>query len=118
MLFASTFFLGKPNMPEVTCTFQSHSLKLKCQVFLYDESPALNDVYWTKNGMKIDIEKTNGKYSEMDINDPSLTINRVNHNDAGDYQLTAVNAVGEKESEVIVLGNIIHFFFKYLYMCY
>lgn len=105
-------------MSEVTCTFQGNSVKLKCHVFLYDESPALNDVYWTKNGVKIDIEKTNGKYSGVDINDPSLIINNVNHNDAGDYQLTAINAVGETKSEVIVLGNIIPFFFKYLYMLF
>lgn len=103
-------------MSEVTCTYQGHSVKLNCGVFLYDESPALNDVYWTKNGMKIDIEQNNGKYSGMNINDPSLTINRVNHNDAGDYQLTAVNAVGETESEVIVLGNRIQFFFWYVYL--
>lgn len=66
-------------------------------------------MYWTKNGVKIEIEKTNGKYSGVDINDPSLTINNVNRNDAGNYHLTAINAVGETKSDVIVLGNRIHF---------
>lgn len=92
-------------MSEGTCTLLDRSVKLRCDVFLYDESPTVNDLYWTKNGIKLDVTKSNGKYSGVDINDPSLTINSINHNDAGDYQLIAVNAVGETGSEVIVLGN-------------
>lgn len=105
---SNTLFLqvtgSKPNISEVTCSLHGNKVKLKCDVFLYDESPALGDVYWTKNGVKIVIEKTNGKYSGVDINDPSLTINNVNRNDAGNYHLTAINAVGETKSDVIVLG--------------
>lgn len=107
--YFSKSVLGKPNISEVTCSLHGNKVKLKCDVFLYDESPSLGDVYWTKNGVKIEIEKTNGKYSGVDINDPSLTINNVNRNDAGNYHLTAINAVGETKSDVIVLGNRIHF---------
>lgn len=98
-------FLDRPNMSEGTCTLLNRSVKLRCDVFLYDESPAVNDVYWTKNGIKLHVSKSDGKYSGVDINDPSLIINSVNHNDAGDYQLIAVNEVGETKSEVIVLGK-------------
>lgn len=92
-------------MSEGTCTLLDRSVKLRCDVFLYDESPAVNALYWTKNGIELDVTKSYGKYSRVDMNDPSLIINSVNHNDAGDYQLIAVNAVGETRSEVIVLGN-------------
>lgn len=101
--------LDRPNMFEGTCTLQGHSVKLRCDVFLYDDSPALTDVYWTKGGIKLDIAPNEGKYVGVNLTDPSLTINNVNYNDAGDYQLIAVNAVGETRSEVIVLGNMIHF---------
>lgn len=104
-LMCFKIFLDRPNMSEGTCTLLNRSVKLRCDVFLYDESPAVNDVYWTKNGIKLDVSKSNGKYSGVNINDPSLIINNVNYNDAGDYQLTAVNEVGETRSEVIVLGN-------------
>lgn len=92
-------------MSEGTCTLLDRSVKLRCDVFLYDESPAINDLYWTKNGIKLDVTKSDGKYSGVDMNETSLIINSVNHNDAGDYQLTAVNEVGETRSEVIKLGN-------------
>lgn len=97
--------LDRPNISEGTCTSLDHSVKLKCDIFLYDESPAVNDVYWTKNGIKISFSTSDGKYAGVNINNPSLTINNVDCNDAGKYQLTAVNAVGETKSETIVLGN-------------
>lgn len=102
-------FLDRPNMSEGTCTLQGHSVKLRCDIFLYDDSPALTDVYWTKDDIKLITATSVGKYVGVNITDPSLTINNVNHNDAGDYQLIALNAVGETRSKVIVLGNIIRF---------
>lgn len=99
--------LDRPNMSGGTCTLQGHAVKLRCDVFLYDESPALTDVYWTKGGIKLDIATHNGKYLGVNLTDPSLTINNVNYNDAGNYQLIADNAVGETRSEVIILGNTI-----------
>lgn len=96
-------------MSEGTCTLQGHAVKLRCDVFLYDESPALTDVYWTRGGIKLDIATQGGKYLGVNLTDPSLTINNVNYNDAGNYQLVAINAVGETRSEVIILGNKIHF---------
>lgn len=100
------FVLDQPNISEGTCTLQGHSVKLRCDVFLYQDSPALTDVFWTKDRVKLDIATHNGKYAVLDTTNPSLTINNVNYNDAGDYQLTAVNAVGKTRSVVIVLGNI------------
>lgn len=100
--------LGKPNISEVTCSLHGNSVKLKCDVFLYDESPPLDYVCWTKNGKQIFIATNNEKYARDDKNDLSLTINNVNYNDAGDYQLIAVNPVGETWSKVILLGNNIY----------
>lgn len=104
-----TLILDRPNISEGTCTLQGHAVKLRCDIFLYDDSPALTDVYWTKGDIKLDTAKSVGKYVGVNITDPSLTINNVNYNDAGDYQLIALNAVGETRSNVIVLGNIIRF---------
>lgn len=105
---SNTVFLqvtgDRPNMSEGTCTLQGHAVKLRCDVFLYDESPALTDVYWTRGGIKLDIATQGGKYLGVNLTDPSLTINNVNYNDAGNYQLVALNAVGETRSEVIILG--------------
>lgn len=107
--FASKSFLDRPNISEGICTVLDRSVKLRCDVFLYDESLPLKDVYWTKNGEKLFTAINDGKYSGVNTNDPSLTINNVNYNDAGSYQLTAVNAVGETRSEVILLGNNMSF---------
>lgn len=103
--YFSKSLLGKPNLSEVTCSLHGNSVKLKCDVFLYDESPPLNYVYWTKGVKHIIIATNDEKYSEADINDPSLTIYNVNNDDAGEYQLIAVNPVGETWSTVILLGN-------------
>lgn len=79
------------------------------KVFLYSriEIP-VQDVFWTKNEEKIDVLSHEKKYSEVSVEDPSLTIFDVNPNDAGSYQLTAINAVGSTQSDAIILGiNII-----------
>nr|XP_034322481.1 protein sax-3-like [Crassostrea gigas] len=96
---------SKPNLSEVTCSLHGNSVKLKCDVFLYDESPPLNNVYWTKGVKHIFIATNDGKYAGADINDPSLTIYNVNCDDAGEYQLIAVNSVGETWSSVILLAH-------------
>lgn len=68
----------------------------------------VQDVFWTKNEEKIDVLSHEKKYSEVSVEDPSLTIFDVNPNDAGSYQLTAINAVGSTQSDAIILGiNII-----------
>lgn len=92
----------------MTCSLHGNSVTLKCDVFLYDESPPLNNVYWTKGDKHIVIATNNGKYAGANKNDPSLTIYNVNYDDADDYQLIAVNPVGETWSKVILLGNNIY----------
>lgn len=105
MLFDLKYVLGRPNISEGTCTVQDRSVRLRFNVFLYDESPQVNDVYWTKNSTKLDISKSDGKYSEKNNDGKSLIIKNVTESDAGSYQLTAANAVGDTKSEVIKLGN-------------
>lgn len=67
--------------------------------------PEIQDVFWTKDGEKVDIQGSGGKYCKVGDDDPSLIIHNVNHRDIGTYQLTATNAVGSAKSDVIVLGN-------------
>lgn len=103
------FDLDKPNITKGTCTPQGDSVTLKFDVFLYDDSPALDGVYWTKKALdgKIHNLKSNKRYG-VDTNNPhhpSLTIKDVKSEDAGFYWLTAANPVGETQSEAIVLGN-------------
>lgn len=75
---------------------------------LYDDSPDILEVFWTKNGEKIDSRGSGGRLSEVTIDNPSIIIRDVNVVDAGNYQLTAVNAVGSTTSDVIVLGIYIY----------
>lgn len=58
---------------------------MKCDVFLYEDLFVINNVDWIKNGIKLDIVKSVGKYLGVDINDLLLIINDVNFNDVGDY---------------------------------
>lgn len=105
MLFDSKSVLGRPNISEGTCTVLDRSVRLRFNVFLYDESPPVIDVYWTKNSKKLDTSNRDGKYSEKNNDGKSLIIKNVTESDAGRYQLTAANAVGDTKSEVIKLGN-------------
>lgn len=100
------FILDRPNISNVTCNLKdARSVRLNCDVFLYDKSPPLQEVFWTKNKQKLDIQGSGGKFSGVTFDDPSLIINIVNQYDAGEYQLTATNSVGESKSDVIVLGK-------------
>lgn len=96
-----------PNISTIQETnIKKKIVKLIGNIFLDDDSPGLLEVFWTKNGKKIDIKGSGGRLSEVTIDDPSLIIKEVCHHDAGPYQLTATNAVGPTKSDEIVLGNI------------
>lgn len=89
---------------------------------MYDNSPGILSVYWTKDGKKIDIKENGGRFSQVTVDEPSLNIKDVNLDDNGDYQLTANNAVGSTKSDVIKLGIIVYiyditllFFFHFLF---
>lgn len=75
-------------------------------MFLYENSPDILKIFWTKNEQKLD-QANDGRFSEVSIYDPSLTIRDVKHDDAGEYRLNATNAVGTTRSEVIFLGILI-----------
>lgn len=106
--------LGPPNITTSQETdIQNRYVKLIGNVFLYDGSPGILEVFWTKNSMRIDTQRSGGKYLEVKIENPSLIIRNVNSYDAGHYQLTATNAVGSTSSAIIVLGIVcLLLFFK------
>lgn len=82
-------------------------------VYFFDNSPGILKIVWTKNGEKINTEESDGKLSETRTDKPSLTIRNVSPDDAGEYQLTAMNAVGLTTSLDIVLGILVINFVKY-----
>lgn len=98
--------VGPPNvLTSHRIYFEHQAVKLIGTVFVSENSPAVHKVFWTKNGEKIVTSKRGGRYSEVSVDHPSLTINNVNSHDIGAYQLTAINAVGSTASDTIVLGK-------------
>lgn len=78
-------------------------------MFTYDDSPGISKSFWTRNDETIQFEESDGKVSQVSIDNPSLTITNVGPDDAGEYKLTAINAVGSSTSDVIILGIWIFF---------
>lgn len=97
--------LGPPNITisHQTCV-SDKSVKLIGNVFLYGNLPAVQTVFWTKNGRKLETEGNGDKFSNVSVDNPSLTIFEVNKYDAVYYQLTATNAIGSTKSDFLTLG--------------
>lgn len=85
---------------------KNRSVTLIGKVSETGENSKVHTVYWSKNGEKIENKVGERKYSKVTVQNPSLTINNVNHQDAGSYQFTAITSAGSQESE-IVFGNIV-----------
>lgn len=101
-------YIGPPNITTSFVTnIENKSVKLMGEVYFLENSPGILKTFWTKNGKKINIKESAGKLSELITDNPSLTITNVGPDDAGEYKLTAVNAVGSTTSEVIVLGILV-----------
>nr|XP_034321578.1 uncharacterized protein LOC105323062 [Crassostrea gigas] len=105
---SETVHLNVTGSPPNITTSQETNIKCKLlkligNVSLYDDSPDILEVFWTKNGEKIDTRGSGGRLLGVTISRPSLIIKNVNVDDAGNYQLTAVNAVGSTTSDVIAL---------------
>lgn len=66
------------------------SVTLSGNVFLFPDSPTIQDAYWTKDGKKIDIEESGGRLS-IDTENRKLIIKHVSEEDAGNYKLSRVN---------------------------
>lgn len=80
-------------------------------MFPSDKASVIGEVNWFKNGVKIDIQRRGGKYSKISTGNSSLKINNVNQQDAGSYQLIAVNSVGSTVSDTIIIGMYV------MYVC-
>lgn len=89
---------------------KNHSVTLNGTVFVYEDCLDIQNLFWSKNGQNLESHKSGGKYLEVGMDNPSLTIFDVNQHDAGSYQLTATNAVGSTQSNIIVLGITNTFF--------
>lgn len=97
--------VGPPNITISSKTsIQHRSMELIGNVFLYESAPAVQKVFWTKDEKKLDTRGSGGRYSEVSVENPSLTIFDINECDTGSYQLTAANVVGSTKSDVIHLG--------------
>lgn len=64
----------------------------------------MQDFFWSKKKKGKEFEEIDRDISEMRTNNPSLTIRNMGPGDAGEYKVTAINAVGSSTSDVIVLG--------------
>lgn len=97
--------VGPPNImiSHGTCV-SNRSVTLIGNVFLYGSLPVVKNVFWTKNGEELDTKGSGGRYSEVTVDNPSLTIFEVNEYDAGSYQLTATNDAGSATSDILILG--------------
>lgn len=71
-------------------------------VYIFDDSPEICDTFWTRNDKKINSEEKSGKFFEVKINNPSLTITNVSTDDAGEYRLIAINDVGSTTSDFLL----------------
>lgn len=85
-------------------SLDTNAVRLIAKVFPSDKTSVIEKVFWTKNGVGIDIQRMGRKYSKISTGNPSLTINNVNQQDAGSYQLIAVNSVGSTVSDTVILG--------------
>lgn len=99
------FIVDPPNIicSHETC-FESRSVNLIAEVYLYDTCHAIKEVFWTVNDEEIDKKGLGGKFSIVSVDSPSLTIHNVTRFDAGSYKLTATNAVGSTISDAIELS--------------
>lgn len=103
--------------PNITTSFETNikdrSVKLIGNVFIYDGSPEILDTFWEKKSKEIKMEENSWKLLEG--NNPTRIINNVIPDDAGEYQLTATNAVGTSTSDVIVIGISVIIIKPFLY---
>lgn len=98
-------FIGPPSITTSHRTIiQKKSIELIGNVFVLGNLPQVKTVFWTKNGERLVTEEGGVRYSDVSVENPSLTIFEVNGYDAGSYQLTATNDVGSTASEFIMLG--------------
>lgn len=110
-------YTGPPNITTSFVTdIKNRSVKLIGNLYVYDDSPGILQTFWTKNNKRINTRESKGKLSETRTDNPSLTITNVGPDDAAEYKLIAINAVGSTTSDAIVLGSLIFHFVKYYYI--
>lgn len=107
--YVQYIIVGHPNvLTRCITNNKNRSVTLIGKVSATGENSKVHTFYWSKNGEKIDNKVGERKYSKMTVQNPSLTIHNVNHQDAGSYRFTAITSAGSQESE-IVFGNIVFY---------
>ncbi|XP_076087724.1 cell adhesion molecule CEACAM2-like [Mytilus galloprovincialis] len=104
-------FIGVPNVSIPNSNYSrghGYYLELECNI---ESTPNHTSVYWQKlsNGTITNITSTSPGFYGSRISLPSLTINPVSQDDAGQYTCFAVNLVGIGKSQpttLTVLGDI------------
>lgn len=106
MLF-TYIILGHPNvLTRCIINNKNRSVTLIGKVSATGENSKVHTVYWSKDGEIIDKKIGERKFSKVTVENPSLTIHNVNHQDAGSYRFTAISSAGSNEGE-IVFGNVV-----------
>ncbi|CAC5398269.1 unnamed protein product [Mytilus coruscus] len=112
---SSQTFLGvSGSTPSVSLTRTSFTgnygdtITLGCTV---SANPAANSVYWQKvsGSTTSTVDMSNSRYTGSSVSTPSLTINNLNSNDAGNYMCLAANSVGTGQSiqgPLTVIGDV------------
>ncbi|XP_052106699.1 hemicentin-1-like [Mytilus californianus] len=102
------------SVPSVSLTRTSFTgnygdtITLGCTV---SANPAASSVYWQKvsESTTSTVDMSNSRYTGSSVSTPSLTINNLNSNDAGNYICLAANSVGTGQSiqgPLTVIGNV------------
>ncbi|GFR66575.1 hemicentin-1 [Elysia marginata] len=66
-------------------------------------NPAVNNVYWLRNGALVDTVASPAKYSGSSLSTPSLTIRDLVRGDSGQYVCAAVNSIGATNSQTVTV---------------
>ncbi|XP_048778626.2 hemicentin-1-like isoform X2 [Ostrea edulis] len=97
------------NRPSVSVSQTSYSIFVGSSVTMdcsVSGNPAINNVFWsvTRNGFTNTVSTTGGsRYSNGDINNPSLTLSNAQQSDTGVFTCKAQNAAGTTDSNPITL---------------
>lgn len=93
-----------PFLNDLEVTVEDEEIKIHYSVGVSENSPHVQDITWSKNGLPMYIEYV--KFFGGSLHDSCLIINSPSEDDKGKYSCTVTNAVGS-ETKHIVLGKFV-----------